>query len=92
MHACVQTDTHLRERHLPRQLYAHHDHACHPEEDYVMTCFQQAGGVERRQLLGLFRPVEHTEGEQARRKPAAVNKPSKLWRVRPCASDIRGYS
>lgn len=34
------------ERQLPRQVQPHHDHARHPEEQDVVPCLHDGGGVE----------------------------------------------
>ena len=44
---------HLWEGELAQELLAHEDHAGHPEEQYVMTCFQKLVWVEDLQISGL---------------------------------------
>ena len=44
---------HLWEEELAQELLAHEDHAGHPEEQYVVTCFQKLVWVEDLQISGL---------------------------------------
>lgn len=50
-HTHTHTATHLLEGHLARELQPLHHHACHPEEQDVVACLQQRGGVELGQVL-----------------------------------------
>ena len=48
---------HLWEGELVQKLLAHDDHLGHPEEQYVMTCFQKLVWVEDLQISGLHVPA-----------------------------------
>lgn len=52
-----------------RESDAHHDHAYHPEEDDVIACLQQRGGVELVEVGRFVGPAHGGEGEEAGGKP-----------------------
>src|SRR4029434_303456 len=55
----IPTHTRLFEGQLSGEFQAHHDHACHPEEQDVMTGLQKGAWVEHTQVLCL-REKTHT--------------------------------
>jgi hypothetical protein len=66
-HHAVDVD--VAERHLARELRAHHDHPGDPEEDDLVAGDEHARGQEERELLRLRGPAERGEGDERRRVP-----------------------
>src|SRR3569832_1151175 len=66
-HQTVNID--LAERYLARELEAHHDHACDPEEDDVEAGHEHAGRIKGLELRRLSRPTQRRERPQRRAEP-----------------------
>ena len=62
-------DEHRVERDLLHLLTTGEDHPGHPEEDDVVAGDHDGGGIEIRQVLGLFRPAQRGEGPQGGGEP-----------------------
>ncbi len=50
-------------------LYPQHDHTRHPEEENVVGCFHDRGGVEVAQVFGVIGPTESGKRPQPRGEP-----------------------
>lgn len=51
------------------ELHAHHDHACHPEEQNIMSSLQQGAGVEFGHVWGVVGPPHSGERPNAAAEP-----------------------
>ena len=58
---------------IAHELQAHHDHACHPEEDDVETGDQHVGRVKGFQFGCFMRPAECGKRPQRRGEPGVEN-------------------
>ena len=66
-------DEHILEGHLSHALDAGEYHPGHPEEYYIVSCHQHAGGIEVLKILGITGPSQGAERPKSGRKPCIEN-------------------